>query len=92
MSGMSFLIKTNMKKLHNVSEIRFDKEFLYIKVDNRILKIKLSEISDRLVKANDNEKNDYQISPSGYGIHWRLIDEDLSINGLLNQNKLNRFE
>ena len=81
-----------MEKLHNVSEIRFDKDFLYLKVDNRMLKIKLYEISDRLVKANDNEKNDYQISPSGYGIHWRLIDEDLSINGLLNQNKLNRFE
>jgi len=81
-----------MKKLHYVSEIRFDKDFLYLKVDNRMLKIKLYEISDRLVKANENEKNDYQISPSGYGIHWRLIDEDLSINGLLNQNKLNRFE
>ena len=47
----------------------------------------LADVSDRLVKANDNEKNDYQISPSGYGIHWRLIDEDLSINELLNQNK-----
>jgi len=25
----------------------------------------------------------YEISPSGYGIHWPLIDEDLSIDGLL---------
>nr|WP_253276482.1 DUF2442 domain-containing protein [Synechococcus sp. PCC 6312] len=25
----------------------------------------------------------YQVSPAGYGIHWPLIDEDLSINGLL---------
>jgi hypothetical protein len=25
----------------------------------------------------------YEISPSGYGIRWPLIDEDLSIDGLL---------
>ncbi len=29
------------------------------------------------------ERAMYRISPSGYGIHWPLIDEDLSINGIL---------
>ena len=28
------------------------------------------------------EKNQFEIAPSGYGIHWPLIDEDLSIDGL----------
>ena len=79
-----------MEKLHKISELRFDVEFLYLKVDNRSLKLRLSEVSDRLAKANDIEINDYQISPSGYGIHWRLLDEDLSINGLLNQNKYHK--
>jgi hypothetical protein len=36
-----------------------------------------------LVKATDVERKDFKISPSGYGIHWRQLDEDLSINGLL---------
>ncbi|MDP2982675.1 MAG: DUF2442 domain-containing protein [Candidatus Latescibacter sp.] len=25
----------------------------------------------------------YKIQPSGYGIHWPLIDEDIAIDGLL---------
>jgi len=25
----------------------------------------------------------YEFSPSGYGIHWPLIDEDISMDGLL---------
>ena len=29
------------------------------------------------------KKNLFEISPSGYGIHWPLLDEDLSIDGLL---------
>jgi hypothetical protein len=43
----------------------------------------MSEISDRLSKATKIEREKYEVSPSGYGIHWPLIDEDLSIDGLL---------
>ncbi|MGC8712040.1 MAG: DUF2442 domain-containing protein [Leptodesmis sp.] len=25
----------------------------------------------------------YRIASSGYGVHWPMLDEDLSINGLL---------
>ncbi|MCH7754431.1 DUF2442 domain-containing protein [candidate division KSB1 bacterium] len=40
-------------------------------------------MSEKLANASDIEENKYEISPSGYGIHWPLIDEDLSIDGLL---------
>jgi len=52
-------------------------------VDNQTLKLKLKDISLKLLKATEQERKDFKISPSGYGIHWRLIDEDLSVNGLL---------
>ena len=73
-----------MEKLHKIQELRFDNNYLYLSIDNQTLKVGLSEISDKLANANDIEKNDFEISPSGYGIHWRLLDEDLSVNGLLN--------
>jgi len=76
-----------MEKLHKIQGLRFDNNFLYLSVDNQTVKIGLSEISDKLANANDIEKNDFVISPSGYGIHWRLLDEDLSVNGLLNHVK-----
>ncbi len=44
---------------------------------------KLNEISSALKKASEKERNAYKISPSGYGIHWPLLDEDMSIDGLL---------
>ncbi|MFM1841469.1 MAG: hypothetical protein RLZZ490_200, partial [Cyanobacteriota bacterium] len=37
----------------------------------------------RLYTATDAERNLYKISPSGYGIHWPAIDEDLSVKGLI---------
>jgi hypothetical protein len=76
-----------MEKAYNITDIRFDDDYLIIMVDNQLIKLKLADISDKLAKATDQERKDYKISPSGYGIHWRLLDEDLSVNGLLKTNK-----
>jgi hypothetical protein len=36
-----------------------------------------------LLTANEIERNFFKISPSGYGIHWPLIDEDLAVGSLI---------
>jgi hypothetical protein len=76
-----------MEKAYNITEIRFESDCLILKVDNQIFKLRLTDISDKLAKATDQERKDYKISPSGYGIHWKQLDEDLSINGLLKVDK-----
>jgi len=77
-----------MEKAYNITEIRFENDCLILKVDNQIFKLRLSDISDKLAKATDQERKDYKISPSGYGIHWKQLDEDLSINGMLKSDKV----
>jgi len=41
------------------------------------------ECSVRLARASFAERSRAQLSPSGYGIHWPLIDEDLAVGPLL---------
>ncbi len=72
-----------MEKAYDIKKVYFANEYMVIEVDDQIIRVKLSEVSDRLNKASDRERNDFKISPSGYGIHWSELDEDLSINGLL---------
>jgi hypothetical protein len=72
-----------MDKFYNVTDLQFDKELMYFKVDGILYKIKICDASDKLAKASEQIRNDYKITPSGYGIHWRQLDEDLSINGLI---------
>ena len=72
-----------MEKAYNITNISFESDLMIIKIDNHIIKLKLKDISEKLYKASEKERNDYKISPSGYGIHWQSLDEDLSINGLL---------
>jgi hypothetical protein len=33
--------------------------------------------------ASQDELNHFELSPSGYGIHWPNLDEDISINSFL---------
>jgi len=72
-----------MKKLHKVERVAFDEDNLILKIDGKGYKFRLADISHRLADAPSGKREKYEISPSGYGIHWPLIDEDLSIDGLL---------
>lgn len=56
---------------------------MILTIDGRKKTFRVSEISPVLQNASEEEKNLFEISPSGYGIHWPLLDEDLSIDGLL---------
>jgi len=73
-----------MEKAYNISNIKFENDFIVLTIDNKLIKLKLSDISTKLANASIEQKSDYRISPSGYGIHWQQLDEDLSVNGLLN--------
>ena len=68
---------------HKIDTIRFDQDFIMLNIDGNELTIPLDKLSKRLKSATDIERAMYKISPSGYGIHWPLIDEDLSIDGIL---------
>lgn len=70
---------------HKIKNVSFEKGFMLLTVDDKTYKIRLSSVSKKLIKASDSVLNDYRISPSGYGIHWPQIDEDLSINALINR-------
>jgi len=72
-----------MKKYHKIELVQFMNEKLKIRIDGDEHEFELSVISKKLTNASHIERTKYQISSSGYGIHWPLIDEDLSIDGLL---------
>jgi len=72
-----------MKKYHRIENVRFEGENLLLTIDGRGKSFPLREVSSSLQKASDKERIAFEVSPSGYGIHWPLLDEDLSVDGLL---------
>jgi hypothetical protein len=54
-----------------------------IVIDGKKYSFPLKNISLALYRASRIEREAFRIDKYGYGIHWPLIDEDLSIDGLL---------
>jgi hypothetical protein len=69
---------------HKIESLSFDNEYMYLKSSDNVYRIKLKLVSSKVEAADDFQREVYTISPSGYGINWPLIDEDLSIDLLLN--------
>ena len=72
-----------MDKFHTIKSIDFEDNTLIFEIDNKTHKFDLSKHSSKLLNPSKIQRDNYEISPSGYGIHWPMIDEDLSIDGLL---------
>ena len=72
-----------MKKHHEIEHVRIKSGILSLIVDGNPIKCDLKDVSPLLANATEAEQKEFEISPSGYGIHWPLIDEDISIDGLL---------
>ena len=44
-------------------------------IDGEERSFELREVSRVLLNTSEEDKGKYEISPSGYGIHWPVLDE-----------------
>lgn len=56
---------------------------MHLRVDGKHYQIDIAGESERLRNATQQQREHFEISPAGYGIHWPEVDEDLSIDGLI---------
>ena len=81
-----------MNKIHEIDSIRTDEAYLYLTVDGQSYRIQWADCSPRLLRATSDQRKRFEVSPSGYGIHWPEIDEDLAITPLLESAEAVRGE
>lgn len=89
-SGKNFTEGGRMNKIHKIKNGGFDNGHLKIDIDGKAYVFDLRKVSRCLLNAASSQRARFEISPSGYGIHWPLIEEDISIDGLLAVKYLNR--
>ena len=63
--------------------IWFDDDNLWVELtDARQIGVPLAYFP-RLLKASPEQRNRYEVSGGGSGLHWDELDEDISVPGLL---------
>jgi hypothetical protein len=68
---------------HNISDISFGQNKISLSIDGKTIELPLDKVSKKLKDASDLQRKFFKVSPSGHGIHWPLIDEDLSVDAIL---------
>ena len=72
-----------IKPSEGVKDVHFTEDTLSVDlVDGRTITVPLAWYP-RLLHATPEQRQIWQISGGGFGIHWPDIDEDLSTEGLL---------
>jgi hypothetical protein len=72
-----------MNRAHNIEDISFSGTVIRMRVDGKVYEIDLALSSRRLARASQQQLEAMEVSPSGYGLHWPDLDEDLSVDGLI---------
>ncbi len=66
-------------KVHLVENVSADEDYLYLVVDRHAYRIRWDDCSLLLARASQSQRQSFEVAPSGYGIHWPDIDEDLTV-------------
>lgn len=76
-------ILTNKSTNVLASKVWFNKDMLFVRLqDGREIGVPLLWFP-RLRKASEEQLNEWRLIGNGIGIHWESIDEDISISALL---------
>ena len=68
---------------HTIQDISFEKDMMLLTIDGRSITVALDKVSAKLKNADEIQRQLFKISPSGYGIHWPLLDEDLAVDAII---------
>jgi hypothetical protein len=68
---------------HKINNITFSDDTVTFIINEKEYFFLINDVSQKLKNATEFQRNMFVFSPSGYGIHWPLVDEDLSINGII---------
>lgn len=97
-NGMNILIIRRLRS-DIMSNSHIPVKAVHVFIQNKLLHIVLSDgrqiatpLSwyEKLANATDEELKNWEISPSGVGIHWPDLDEDISIRPMLSTEFLRK--
>jgi len=72
-----------MERAHDIQATWGDLVHFYIAADGQTYRIRWEDCSPPLAQASQAQRQHLEVAPSGYGIHWPEIDEDLAVTPLL---------
>jgi hypothetical protein len=67
------------------NDVTIKGESLVVSFGNKRYSFPFKDLSQKLAAASKSQRQNFKVAPSGYGIHWPDLDEDLAFGPMLKQ-------
>ncbi len=72
----------------NIDKITYDDQYMVIKANGKKYRVRIEQISMRLLKADAKQRESIRFSPEGFTVRWPLLDLEMSVNSLMQMAQL----
>ena len=73
-----------MDKIYDIKQLRITQQYISFELAGNMIKIPLTQTGSKILPQAKREYLEiFEVDDDGIGIYWPLLDEDLSIKGLL---------
>ena len=73
-----------MDIVYDIKKVKVTPETISFELSGEIISVPLKATCSKiLMQSNQEQLQSFEVIPAGVGIYWPLLDEDVSIEGLL---------
>ena len=73
-----------MDKIYDIKQLRITQQYISLELAGNKIKVPLTQTGSKILTQAKREYLEiFEVDDDGIGIYWPLLDEDLSIKGLL---------
>ncbi len=71
-----------------IEKITYDGPYMLVKTNGRRYRIRIEQVSARLGRAEQKQRESIRFSPEGFTVRWPLLDLEMSVASLMQMAQL----
>ena len=76
-----------MASVH-IEKITYDGPYMVVKANGKRYRVRIEQVSTRLMRADQKQRDSIRFSPAGFTVRWPLLDLEMSVSGLMQMAQL----
>ena len=72
----------------HIEKITYDGPYMVVKANGKRYRVRVEQVSARLARAEQKQRESIRFSPEGFTVRWPLLDLEMSVASLMQMAQL----
>ena len=73
---------------YRIEKITYDGPYMLIRANGKKYRVRIEQVSARLLRAEQKQRESVRFSPAGFTVQWPLLDLEMAVSGLMQMAQL----